>query len=54
MVALDEAHAAHVCCQIEHVLASLANLLAVVKHAQINEMELITEDILLHAMSAAQ
>lgn len=47
VVGLDEAHAAHVRSQVEHVLAACGNLLAVVKDAQVNQVELIAERVLL-------
>mgnify|MGYP001807051752 CR=1 FL=1 len=47
MVGLDEAHATHVCCKVEHVVAPLAHLLAVLKQTQVNQVELITELVLL-------
>jgi hypothetical protein len=38
---------AHVSCEVEDVLAALDNLLAVVVDAQVHQMELIAEDLLL-------
>lgn len=48
VVALDEAHAAHVGGEVEDVVAAVAHLLAVVKHAQVHEDELVAEHLLLH------
>lgn len=50
MVGLDEAHTAHVCCQIEHMLTALHNFAAVVVHTQIYQMEFVTEQLLLHSI----
>ena len=47
MVGLDEAHASHVCSKIEHLVAALHHLLAVVIHTQIHEVELVAEHFLL-------
>lgn len=43
VVGLDKAHTAHICCQVEDVLAALADLLAVVEHAEVDQVELIAE-----------
>ena len=48
VVALDEAHAAHIRCQIEDMVSSLADFLAVIENAQIHQVELMTEDLLLN------
>lgn len=47
VVGLDEAHATHVCCQVEHVVAALTHLLAVVKQAQVHKVELVAKLVLL-------
>lgn len=47
VVALDEAHATHVRGEVEDVVAAVAHLLAVVKHAQVDEDELVAEHLLL-------
>lgn len=54
VVALDEAHASHVCRQVEHVVAALHHLVAVVRHAQVNQDELIAEHILLRGGEAGK
>lgn len=38
----------HISCKVEDVVASLHNLLAVLVNPEINQMELITEHLLLH------
>ena len=47
MVGLDEAHAAHVGGQVERVVAAGHDLLAVLEQAQVHEVELVAELILL-------
>jgi hypothetical protein len=47
VVGLDEAHAAHVRCEVEHVVAASDHLFAVVEQAQVDQVELITEELLL-------
>lgn len=47
VVGLDEAHAAHVCCKVEHMVAAVADLLAVLKQAQVHQVELVAELVLL-------
>ncbi len=44
---LDEAHAAHVCRQVEDMLAAFANLLAVLIEPQVNQVEFVAELLLL-------
>mmetsp|Transcript_39068 Transcript_39068/g.91253 ORF Transcript_39068/g.91253 Transcript_39068/m.91253 type:complete len:414 (+) Transcript_39068:194-1435(+) len=50
VVALDEAHAAHVSSEIEHPVRTLDNLEAVVEGAEVDEMELIAELLLLKVL----
>ena len=47
MVGLDEAHATHICCQVENMLTASDDLFAVVIDAQVNQVELIAEHCLL-------
>jgi len=47
VVGLDEAHASHVCREVENVVASGHNFLAVLEHAQVHQVELVTESLLL-------
>ncbi len=47
MVGLDEAHATHICCQVENMLTPSDDLFAVVIDAQVNQMELVAEHFLL-------
>jgi hypothetical protein len=47
VVRLNKAHAAHVCRQVEDMIAPSHHLLAVVKHPQVHKVELVTEDLLL-------
>jgi len=44
----------HVCCQVEHVLASRHDLLAVVDQTQIHQVELIAEGVLLRGMGGCR
>ena len=39
------------CCQVEDVLATGADSLAVVKHAQVDQVEFVAEHILLHEIA---
>mmetsp|Transcript_1154 Transcript_1154/g.4037 ORF Transcript_1154/g.4037 Transcript_1154/m.4037 type:complete len:402 (+) Transcript_1154:601-1806(+) len=50
VVALDEAHAAHVRGEVEDVLAVLGDLHAVVKDAQVDKVELVAEHVLGHVL----
>ncbi len=50
MVGLDEAHAAHVRRQVEHMLHALGDGQAVVHDAEIHQMELVTEHVLTHVL----
>ena len=47
VIGLDETHAAHVCCQVEYMINTFADLLAVVENPKVNENELVTEHVLL-------
>jgi len=47
VVGLDEAHAAHVGREVEHVVHVGHHLLAVVKHAQVHQVELVAEVLVL-------
>ncbi len=49
VVRLDEAHATHVRSQVEHMVAALADFLAIFKNAQIHEVKLIAELTFLQA-----
>ena len=48
MVGLDEAHAAHVCRQVEHMLTTSDDLFAIIIDPQIDQVKLVTEHFLLH------
>ena len=47
VVRLDEAHASHIRGEVEHVVASLCDREAVVQQAQVDEVELVAEHVLL-------
>jgi DNA recombination-dependent growth factor C len=46
LVGLNKAHASHVCCQVEHLVAALGHLNTVLNATQVGLSKLITELIL--------
>jgi hypothetical protein len=54
VVRLDKAHATHICSQIEDMVASFADLLAVIKDTEINQMKLVAEQLLLQGKKMAK
>jgi hypothetical protein len=53
VVGLDETHSSHVSCQVEYVVTSLADLLAVVKEPEVHQVELIAKLVLLQGSIAS-
>ena len=47
VIRLNEAHASHVCCQVEYMLTTLDDFAAIVIHSEIHQVEFVTEDFLL-------
>ena len=47
MVGLDEAHATHICCQVENMLTASDDLSAVVIDTQVDQVEFVAEHFLL-------
>src|SRR4051812_736118 len=53
MVRLDEAHATHISSQVEHPVAILCDLQAVLKHTKIHMVKLVAELLLLEVLVLA-
>ena len=52
VIALDESHTTHVGGEVEHMVATLDDLRAVLEQAQIDQHKLVAEDVLRHVLIA--